>query len=177
MSDKTLHVVANRDGRSAFVEVRPLPSNAFAAVPGFDPVLVWGTEAQPSLASDRSALVARPEATMPEAGATRLWLITFPPDTVFTAPTFDPAAAGREYGERLGSLAASFEPDHPGMHTTQTVDYDIVLDGELTLEVDGGETRVLRPGDVVVQHGTRHAWRNHTAKPATLIAVLIGVSR
>jgi mannose-6-phosphate isomerase-like protein (cupin superfamily) len=93
------------------------------------------------------------------------------------SPDFDPNAAGMEYVEKLPGLAECFEMDNPGMHTTDTVDYDIMLEGELTLEVDGGERRILRPGDIVVQHGTRHAWRNHTNKPATLVAILIGARR
>jgi cupin domain len=63
------------------------------------------------------------------------------------------------------------------MTDTDTIDYDIILDGEITLEVDGGQSRVLKQGDIAVQYGTRHAWRNHSSKPATLIFVLIGAKR
>jgi len=63
--------------------------------------------------------------------------------------------------------------ENPGMHTTDTVDYDIILDGEITLEVDGGQSRVLKQGDIAVQYGAR----NHSSKPATLIFVLIGAKR
>ena len=67
--------------------------------------------------------------------------------------------------------------ENPGMHTTDTVDYDIILDGQITLEVDGGQSRVLKQGDIAVQYRARHAWRNHSSKPATLIFVLIGAKR
>jgi quercetin dioxygenase-like cupin family protein len=63
------------------------------------------------------------------------------------------------------------------MTDADTIDYDIILDGEITLEVDGGQSRVLKQGDIAVQYGTRHAWRNHSSKPATLIFVLIGAKR
>lgn len=59
------------------------------------------------------------------------------------------------------------------MHTTPTVDYDVVIEGEVWLELSEGEVH-LTTGDVVVQHGTRHAWRNKGDKPATVLAVLIG---
>ena len=49
----------------------------------------------------------------------------------------------------------------PGMHTTATIDFEVVLDGEIWLELDDGVEVHLRAGDTVVQNGTRHAWRNH----------------
>jgi quercetin dioxygenase-like cupin family protein len=60
------------------------------------------------------------------------------------------------------------------MHTTPTVDYAVVLDGEILLDLDAGQTTLLLPGDVVVQNGTRHAWRNPGSTPATIFVVLIG---
>ncbi|GAB3346187.1 hypothetical protein GCM10027300_05090 [Modestobacter lapidis] len=68
------------------------------------------------------------------------------------------------------------EPDNPGMHRTDTVDYAIVLEGEVTMELgDGAQTR-LTAGDTVVQLGSRHAWRNRTDRPATIAFVLTGVT-
>ncbi|WP_414635919.1 cupin domain-containing protein [Amycolatopsis sp.] len=66
------------------------------------------------------------------------------------------------------------EPD--GMHRTATVDYGIVLDGEIWLEVDGGEERLLTAGDTIVQLGGRHGWRNKSDRPATLAFVLTGAN-
>ena len=60
----------------------------------------------------------------------------------------------------------------PGMHTTETVDYVIVLSGEVTLLLDEGEVD-LKPFNVVIQRGTNHAWINRGAEPALLVAVLI----
>ena len=61
---------------------------------------------------------------------------------------------------------------HPAMHKTKTIDYIILLEGEVTLGLDEEEVR-LKPFDVVVQRGTNHAWINNGKEPATLIAVLI----
>ena len=57
------------------------------------------------------------------------------------------------------------EPDAPGMHTTATIDFEVVLEGEVWLELDDGEEVHLRVGDCVVQNGTRHAWRNRGLWP------------
>ena len=61
---------------------------------------------------------------------------------------------------------------HPAMHKTKTIDYIILLEGDVTLVLDEEEVR-LKPFDVVVQRGTNHAWINNGKEPATLIAVLI----
>ena len=61
---------------------------------------------------------------------------------------------------------------HPAMHKTKTIDYIILLDGDVTLLLDEDEVR-LKPFNVVVQRGTNHAWVNNGDEPALLIAVLI----
>ena len=61
---------------------------------------------------------------------------------------------------------------HPAMHKTDTIDYIILLKGDVTLILDEEEVR-LEPHDVVVQRGTNHAWVNNGDEPALLIAVLI----
>jgi quercetin dioxygenase-like cupin family protein len=66
------------------------------------------------------------------------------------------------------------EPDAPGMHTTDTIDFEVVLEGEIWLELDDGATMHLRPGDTVVQNGTRHAWRNNGTETARLAVFICG---
>ena len=61
---------------------------------------------------------------------------------------------------------------HPAMHKTETIDYIILLKGDVTLILDEDEVK-LKPFDVVVQRGTNHAWQNNGNEPALLIAVLI----
>jgi mannose-6-phosphate isomerase-like protein (cupin superfamily) len=97
-----------------------------------------------------------------------------PPDRDVDPDGIDPDAAMVEIEEQLPGLAGFVEPDHPGMHTTPTVDYEFVVSGRVVLELDDGQTRELGPGDTVVQNGTRHAWRNPFDEPCTLVAVLIG---
>jgi quercetin dioxygenase-like cupin family protein len=61
---------------------------------------------------------------------------------------------------------------HPAMHKTETIDYIILLKGDVTLILDQEEVDI-KPFDVVVQRGTNHAWVNNGSDPALLIAVLI----
>ncbi|MFI6367718.1 cupin domain-containing protein [Nocardia sp. NPDC050630] len=114
---------------------------------------------------------------LPDPGETIALTVTFPPDSVFSDPDFDPAAAAAESVRNTPGLAECFEPTAPGMHTTPTIDYVVVLDGTVVLELDDGVTTEVGPGDVVVQNGTRHAWRVPADKPATIFVVLMGQAR
>jgi mannose-6-phosphate isomerase-like protein (cupin superfamily) len=71
-------------------------------------------------------------------------------------------------------LAPHADPEHPGFHRTPTIDYDIVLDGTMGLELDDGVEVRLEPGDVVVQNGTRHRWHNRGNTIARMLAVTVG---
>ena len=63
------------------------------------------------------------------------------------------------------------------MHSTDSLDYGIVIDGDIWLELDDGVRTLLTTGDIAVQCGTRHAWRNKSDRPATMAFVLIGARR
>ncbi|WP_313580066.1 cupin domain-containing protein [Chishuiella sp.] len=73
--------------------------------------------------------------------------------------------------KELGIEIKPNEP-HPMMHQTPTLDYIIILSGELYLIVEDGET-LLKPGDIVIQRGTNHAWSNRSTEPCIQLAVLI----
>jgi quercetin dioxygenase-like cupin family protein len=74
-------------------------------------------------------------------------------------------------------MAELMEPDHPGVHTTDTVDFDLVLSGEVWLELDDGAEVHLQPGDCVIQNGARHAWRNRSQRPCVIAVALVGAVR
>jgi hypothetical protein len=76
----------------------------------------------------------------------------------------------------LASRGAIITPDrsarHPGFHQTPTVDYAVCLQGEVWAVLDEGET-LMRPGDVLIQRGTQHAWSNRATTPCRMLFVLI----
>ena len=111
---------------------------------------------------------------LPGPGGASFLLLQIAPDAAVTDPRFDPAKAGEEIATYIPDIAAAMEPDNPGMHQTRTVDYGIVLDGEVTLELDDGVETRLTAGDTIVQLGSRHAWRNKGNTPATVAFVLTG---
>ena len=167
----------SKTGASVFMSDGLPPGAAiFEHVPGMEVALAWKSAADGLIARSGDEPTS-PGSVVPAVGETALLVVTFPPDSVRTAPTFDRAAAGAESKKFLPGLAESFEPDAPGMHTTETVDYGILLEGELTLELDGGASKRLNLHDIVIQNGTRHAWRNTSDRPATMLFVLIGGHR
>ena len=166
------------NGRSVFVSDAEAPrTTEFRHIPGFVTSLLWETGADATVPASTQDPAVLARSWVPDVGGTNLMIVTFPPDAVMASPSFDPAAAGGEYMQVLPGLAEKFEMDHPGMHTSDTVDYGLLLDGELVLELDDGQTRALKKGDVVVQNGTRHAWRNPNARSATMLFVLVGARR
>jgi mannose-6-phosphate isomerase-like protein (cupin superfamily) len=102
---------------------------------------------------------------------------TLGPDSVTMPEDLDLESAIAELQTKLPGLAEVMEPDHPGMHTTDTVDLDLVISGEVWLELDDGHEVHLRAGDCVIQNGTRHAWHNHSSEPAVLFGALLGAER
>jgi mannose-6-phosphate isomerase-like protein (cupin superfamily) len=151
-------------------------SRAFKNIPGQSVALLWSTAAVPSAPVDGADIISEKSSYVPaEPGETRLMIVTFAPDSVMMS--IDPVAGFQEFAEHIPDLAATMEPESPGMHTTQTVDYGIVLEGEVWLELDDGKQVHLKPHDVVVQNGTRHAWRNKSDKPVKIAFVLIGAKK
>jgi mannose-6-phosphate isomerase-like protein (cupin superfamily) len=167
----------DRAGKSVLVSDGPAPRAVeFKHVPGLGAALLW--DAAPGARVGGAVSDRTTSATwVPAAGGSNAMVVTFPPDAVMGAPGFDPMAAGGEYMQNLPGLAEKFEMDAPGMHTTDTIDYAVVLEGEAHLELDDGRVVKLQKHDVVVQNGTRHAWRNRSDKPVTIFFVLTGAAR
>jgi len=158
-------------GRSRVVSDGPAPrTHDFAAIPGFSNTVVWAmADAHATTTTDTTPELA---SLMPGPGGSALMIVKFPPESVFA--DVDAAAARAEEARELPGLAETFDPDRPGFHATRTVDYAILLSGELWLELESGEPTLVRAGDVVIQNGTWHSWRNRTDAPAVLAAVSIG---
>lgn len=177
---KIRRVVTGLDasGRAAVVSDGPAPRNHdLTAVPGMGTAMIWATTPGEPIRLDGADPTQGVRRQLPEPGGTCFLIIRFAPDSVFTDVSFDASAATAERQIAFPGIPELMEPDNPGMHTTDSVDYVLVLDGELWLELDDGELTRLGPGDTVVQNGTRHAWRNRSAKLATVAVVQVGAAR
>jgi hypothetical protein len=171
-------VTGRRGDKSVVVSDSAAPrTHDFVHLPGMSLSLVWAKKNAASLAGAERDLVSASTSLIPPPGESRLLIVAFPPDSIFASPTFDGAAAGQENAVHCPDISAAMEPDCPGMHTTDTVDYAIVLQGPVWLELDDGQTVELHDHDIVIQNGTRHAWRNRGATPAKVAFTMIGASR
>ncbi|MGR9250765.1 cupin domain-containing protein [Rhizobium leguminosarum] len=168
-------VVTEHDmrGHATFSEDGTPPrTDAFKSIPGLVSRMIWATRSSTAIPFDGTDPTPLVTDFVPKPGETRFLVLTFPPDAVFASPDFDPQAAIAENLAVSPGLAERFEPD--GKHRTPTVDYGIVLDGEIWMELDNGNETRLGQFDTFVQNGTRHAWRNKSDKPATIAVVLVG---
>jgi hypothetical protein len=132
----------------------------------------WQTQ---SGQSPHDLLIGRaPMKFFPPPGGTMFRLFTIPPlDPNMTAA--DIAALQDWFFKEIGSPDARVDTSrHPMMHVTPTVDYILLLSGEISLMLDEGEPIALKPFDAVVQRGTNHCWVNTGREPALLMCVMVG---
>jgi mannose-6-phosphate isomerase-like protein (cupin superfamily) len=168
-------VVTGHDpwGKARFVSDEQVEPIELALLPGMSFHRLWGADEPPSFPDDGSPPDAH--AYFPPVGGFRVGLFTIPPDGGPRAPAdLDVGAALADVEAKLPGLLGHMEPDNPGMHTTATVDFEIVLSGSCRLELDDGATVDLGPGDTVVQNGTRHRWSNPGTEPCVLAVFLCG---
>lgn len=136
---------------------------------------VWNTNSTPAPIDPASG--EPPEAGIilaPPENGTRIRVLDIPPDDPRFAE-MTPEEARAHFAEVGAADASSFEGKesrHAHMHRTETIDYGIVLEGEIVLIMDEGETTV-GPGDIVVQRGTNHGWANRTDKNCRIAFILI----
>ncbi|HVC71840.1 MAG TPA: cupin domain-containing protein [Acidimicrobiales bacterium] len=164
-----------KDGTSVIVADTQIDPIAVSLLPGTEFHQLWGSDTPPALPTEGNP----PERVgyFPPPGGYRFNFFTLGPDSVAMPADLDLEAALVELGTKLPGLAEAMEPDNPGMHTTDTVDLDLVVSGEVWLELDNGQEVRLGVGDCVVQNGTRHAWRNKTSEPAVIFVALLGAAR
>jgi hypothetical protein len=166
------------DGAATIISDGPAPRDRdFTTIPQMNQTVIWMTEPGEKIADSTEDRSATASSILPGPGGTTLVMVTFPPGSVFASPDFDGAAAAAENLDIAPGLAERFEPDGSGRHTTDTIDYGVVLEGELWLELENGVETKLERHDVVVQRGTRHAWSVRTEQPAKALFVLMGHER
>lgn len=129
---------------------------------------IWETRSAPADNSGSIDAADHERRIEPIGGGSVFRIIEYPPDSV-RLKTLDPDRFFHAMGAKVADAAAR---RHPGMHKTDTIDYCVVLSGEIWAVLDEDEV-LLRAGDVLVQRGTNHAWSNRSEKPCVIAFVLI----
>jgi hypothetical protein len=173
MTIKVRRVVTGHDldGRSTFLIDAPTP-HVFQRTRGSAIVHeLWETTRTPADNRGNADAIGRGHRLPPPKGGSVFRVIEYPPDSQRLA-----AIAHEEKLPDDGSGRAAAtdrnSPRHPGFHKTATIDYAIVLSGEIYAMMDDGEV-LLTAGDTLIQRGTNHAWSNRTDAPAVVAFVLI----
>jgi mannose-6-phosphate isomerase-like protein (cupin superfamily) len=159
-------VVTGHDasGKSVFVS-----DEAVAALPTTGFHRLWGGDATPQFPDDGG--VPDHHTYFPPIGGFRFGMFVLPPEG-----TAEPTAGPTDFEGELPGLLSYMDPSDPGMHTTDTIDFEIVLEGTVVLELDDSAEVTLHPGDTVVQNGTRHRWRNSGDTVARLAVFMCGAN-
>ena len=160
----------DRNGKSIFLEDRKAPNVLeMASMPGVALTDLWRTATSPASNAGSKDAASGKIKLEPPANGTILRIVEFPPDKAWRE-TADAKKA-------FASIGAGGAPDHASgdamMHATATVDYIIVLKGEIHAIMETGE-KLLRAGDILIQRGTNHSWSVRTKEPCIIAAVLIG---
>ncbi len=162
------------DGKAVVISHGPLPHVAeIAAIPGTVFHEVWCTQGSPVTVDNGADPSLGALQLKPPAQGTRMRFVDIPPDTEDFLR--EGAARMHDAFSQIGDTAASTvkaRSPHPLMHRTESVDYGIVIEGEMTLVLDDSEVP-LRAGSVVIQRGTNHAWANRSGRPCRMLFILI----
>jgi mannose-6-phosphate isomerase-like protein (cupin superfamily) len=169
-------VVTGHDGNGKAIVVSdgPVPVHTNPLRPGQRSHEVWKTNAMPiAIAREEPDPVTGKRQLHPPPRGTMFRISEVPPesDAIRNMTPEQARAAFRASGAEEASTWGR-GGRHPLMHRTETVDYAVVLEGEIYLLLDETEVK-LNAGDVVIQRGTNHAWSNRSGKPVRMLYVLI----
>jgi hypothetical protein len=162
----------NENGESYIQEDGAAPNiTSTGGIEGFSWTELWALDDAPASNAGNDDAADRPIRLHPPERGNVFRVVDIPPDTLrFGANLDQPPDNSRVAGE--DAYAAGAGSRHPGFHKTRTVDYAIVLEGEVVAMMDVGETP-MGPGDILIQRGTNHAWSNRTDKACRIAFVLI----
>ena len=163
----------NEQGQAVIVsESAPPNIIPFAAVPGTVFYEIWNTSASPVKIDNCADPTMRPLQLHPTPNGSIIRFVDIPPDSIQNNVSDEDIAAGFAQMGAAKAIKHDGESRHKIMHRTETIDYGILISGELWLVLDEGETK-LNVGDVVIQRGTNHAWSNRTNEIARMAFILL----
>jgi len=138
------------------------------SMPGLALTDLWETTGAPASNEGKEDAAKRPVRLEPPKGGTIVRIVEFPPDSAWR----DKADANAAFNSIGAGHAKDKSNADPMMHKTATVDYIIVLKGQIYAIMEKGET-LLKEGDILIQRGTNHSWSVRGKKPCVVAAILV----
>jgi mannose-6-phosphate isomerase-like protein (cupin superfamily) len=173
MSSPIRRVVTGKDGTGKAIVVtdgvagRVLARKEF----GVTTTALWMTDSAPARLREPGDAANTETGFVPPPGGTIFRIVEFGPVKDIQADTETRIQVFRKMGLAPEGPSAE-KPRDPGMHRTKTVDYAMILSGEIDMLLDDSEVH-LKAGDVVIQRGTNHSWVNRESEPCKIAFVLI----
>ncbi len=169
----TRRVVVGKDQAGKAVALFDGPAGNVVARPamGVTNTLLWTTDSTPAELSGKEDAGNRQIGVEPPKHGSAFKVLEFAPEKSLSTP----AETRKEVMRKLGlGPEGPFRENHrlPGMHRTRSLDYIVILSGEIDLVLDDSEVH-LQAGDTVVQIGANHAWVNRGSRPCRLAVVLL----
>ncbi len=162
-------VVVDENDKSKAIADGPTPDvRTDPARPGFRSARMWVSDGTPVRLKNLRETLHLPHTLEPPPQGSVCRVVTFPPDHTFIGKVGQKEV--QAYFDAMGSPEAStYSPNaaHPYMQKTRTLDFCLVIEGEITLVLDTEEVN-LKAGDTVVQRGTNHAWSNRSGRPCVI---------
>ena len=156
-------VTGHRDGRAVVLFDSAAPNQRLRQASGLVSTLLWVTDERPADVAGTSDRAAREIGVPPPPQGSIFRVVDFPPES---------GTRSREVVLKEMGVSDAGGARHHGMHKTGSVDYAVVLEGEIDMLLDDSEVHLVA-GDVLVQQGTNHAWVNRGARPCRIAFVLI----
>lgn len=165
---RRLVTVDDESGRSRKIADGPSPDvRTDPARPGYSATRIWATDRTPARIGGITETLHLPHTLEPPPGGSVCRVVTFPPERGgVRVSARDVQAFFAAMGSPAASTGGAGAP-HPYMQRTRTLDFCLILTGEITLVLDTEEVQ-LKAGDTVVQCGTNHAWSNRSGAPCTV---------
>lgn len=159
----------DKSGRSVFLQDGKAKNiKEMESMPGLALTDLWETTAAPASNEGDADAARRPVRLEPPPGGTIVRIVEFPPDSAWR----DQADANAAFASIGAGHAKDKSNADPMMHKTSTVDYIIVLKGQIVAIMEKGE-KLLKKGDILIQRGTNHSWSVRGKKPCVVAAILV----
>ena len=156
----------NEEGRSFFAEDRICP-HVVKRPNGNTVIELWSTDEHPADNSGYRDPGVPQKVLDTGRNGSLFHIVVYPPDSERAAAIAEARVSGEKISARYEGKARHF-----GFHKTETLDYAVVLKGEIYALMDEGEVKMTE-GDVLIQRGTAHAWSNRSDKPCSVLFAMI----
>jgi hypothetical protein len=160
----------NSDGKSVFSVVDEVEGLSLDLFPGWQFFDIWGGDEIPHFPDAG----AKPPKGLyfPPVNGFRFSFSLIPPETLARPADLDVDKAREQANALAPGMAGEIEED--GMHTTSTIDFEVIMSGKVYLQLEDGVEELLQPGDTVIQNGTRHLWRNPGPESCLMAVFMVG---